>query len=132
MEGEPGAGGFFSVDDEAVRITGRPIVTEQGDNLQVDLPIAGEQSIRVTFGDRTIGIHLIGKRAVGTVGLAFRWDPAKAALVEVTQSRAAYRWEDIEYALNVGAGLADRRNDGFVIASDQSGTLLLSLVPCAT
>jgi hypothetical protein len=127
VDGEPGAGGFFSVAGEAVRVTGRPIVTEKGDTMHVELPIAGERTLHVTFEETKMHVRGVSKQRTSSVGLAFRWNATKAALVDVAATRASYRWETLDYAMKIVSGHAALDSDGFIITSKPGELLSLSL-----
>lgn len=126
VKDEPGAGGFFTINGEAVK-SARPIVTEVGNLLQVDLLVDGGQALVIRFDESLLDIRLQSPISRGRLGLSFRWDTAKAALVDVAPTRVSYRWEVLDYTLNLVAGQASRQTDGFSIESDAQGRIALSL-----
>ena len=97
---EPGAGGYFVVDGERVRLVGAPSAREEGSSLLVDLPIPKARTLQVRFDERTLSVRLLPKD-VSPVTLSFEWDVQKAALVDVSGARAHFRWQGFDYAVSV-------------------------------
>ncbi|MGV3615491.1 MAG: hypothetical protein ACO1SV_09180 [Fimbriimonas sp.] len=95
---EAGAGGYFVVEGERLRLTGKPQVREEGKNLLVELPVTGGRTLHVKFQERQLSAWLTPR---ADLTLSFEWVPEKAALVGVQPDRATYRWQDFDYGVGV-------------------------------
>lgn len=95
---EPGAGGFFMVDRERLRLTGRPVVREEGASLIVDLPVTGGRTLRVRFDESALSVEL---KPVGSLVLSFEWDPSRSAFLDVVASKAKFRFAGFGYEVEV-------------------------------
>lgn len=111
---EPGAGGFFVVDGERLRTTGKPTVREEGKRLVAELPVTGGRTLTVRFEERMMSIQL---KPSEPLTLAFDWDPAKAVAVEVAPRRVVYRGKDLVYAVELGKGQASATGKGWSAAA---------------
>jgi len=114
---EPGSGGYFVVDGQRLRLAGKPKVREEGSQLFVELPVAGGRTLHVRFEERKFSTWITPK-AASPLTLSFEWDPARAALVEVKDKRAAYRWQNFDYSVGV-SGEAKSTSNGWAITEDQ-------------
>lgn len=110
---EPGSGGYFLLNGERLRLTGKAKVREEGSTLHVELPITGGRTLHVKFEEKKFSLRLIPKPETALT-LAFEWDPAKAALTEVKENRASYRWDGLDYAVTT-AGQAQSTATGWSI-----------------
>jgi hypothetical protein len=120
---EEGAGGYFTVGDRRLRLTGKPRVREESASLLVDLPVDGGRTLQIRFDERTLTATLSPK-SEDRLALAFEWDPAKAALVDVQPNRARYRWQGLDYAVKVEEGAAGRTDRGWTIERGRRGIRL--------
>jgi hypothetical protein len=118
---EPGAGGFFEVDGKRLRLTGKPVVREEGNAMIVDLPVQGGQVLVVRFDEKGMLVRLSSNVALT---LSFEWDPAKTALVAVQAKRAAYRTQGFDYAVDVIDGLAKATPDGWTVVGEKGSVSL--------
>lgn len=109
-----GAGGFFVADGKRLRLSGKPIVREQGNDLFVDLPLQGGGMLRFKFTEKGFSIEHSAKEPFA---LAFEWDPSKSALKEVTTKTAAFEWQECKYSVELGRGDARGTEKGWEIAS---------------
>jgi hypothetical protein len=114
----PTAGGFFSIGAKPVRLSGDPIVTEDGDSLKVDFPIAGSHALRVRFDEQSI--RIVTSEPDASLTLRFKWDAAKSALVNVEAGKASYRFENFDYAVDISGGVAQKTDNGWTIVSERS------------
>ena len=115
---EPGAGGYFIVDGQRVRLTGPPRVREERDSLAVDLPIANGRILQLSFEEHTLSVRMTPTSKV-QLTLSFEWDVRKAALVDVRHGRAVYRWQDFDYSVAV-IGAARATSEGWSVESTPS------------
>jgi hypothetical protein len=97
---EPGAGGYFVVDGQRVRLAGTPRVRGAGDSLVVDLPVGNGRILQLSFDERKWSMRMTPTSKVRFT-LSFEWDVHKAALVGVKGGRAVFRWQDFEYSVAV-------------------------------
>jgi hypothetical protein len=115
---EVGAGVFFQVGGERLRLSGRPEVKEEGQTLLVTLPVQGGGVLHMRFEEREIVFRLTSA-AKSPLVLSFEWDPAKAALVEVGSDRASYRWQGFDYSVGIGGGQATSTPGGFTVTANK-------------
>jgi hypothetical protein len=115
--GEIGAGGFFVVAGERLRVAGRPAVREDGDRLLVDLPIQGGRTLSLKFEEKGISVSLDS----GGLALEFEWDPGKACAKEVRAQSVSYEWQGFEYHLKVEKGRATATPTGLVVNQGPGG-----------
>lgn len=119
---EPGAGGYFVVDGQRVRLTGKPNVHEEGSTMLVELPVSGNRVLNLTFEERKLSIRLTPDSGA-SLKLSFEWDPSKAALVEVKPHHAAFRWHDFDYSVDV-IGTAEATSNGWAITKSGPAIVL--------
>ncbi len=110
-----GAGGFFEVGGERLKLTGRPSVREKGATLMVDLPVQGGRLLRIQFEEESLSASLARDRNQGLT-LSFEWDPELSHLTEVGTGRAKYRWQGFDYAVTVLKGHAETTSKGWQVA----------------
>ncbi len=122
---EPGAGGFFKIDGEELRLSGRPEVVEERNTMTVNLPVQGERSMEVKFEEKKITVKLSPANAQSLV-LSFEWDPNKSSLKEVGESKVFYKWEGLDYSVKV-EGLVKQTPTGWSLASVKSRSLAMHL-----
>ncbi len=94
----PGAGGFFTVAGQRLKLTGEPVVREMGSTLRVELPVDMNGHLILVFDELKLTIELKG----GTgrhLSLAFEWDASKSAFVTLEPPRVQYRWQEFDYAI---------------------------------
>ncbi len=94
---EPGAGGFFEVDGQRLRLTGEPVVRESGTRLDVELPVTGRRILHVKFEEESFSAWVTDSPLL----ISFEWDPSKSALVGVVPGRVTYRWQEFDYSVAV-------------------------------
>lgn len=111
----PGAGGFFMVDGKRVAASGPPRVRQDGNRLEVEVPLQGGFGLHLEFGERGLSIQ-----SAGNLSLSFEWDPAKASLVSIEGHRAHYRWQEFEYSIGVENATPKVSPDGWVATADRS------------
>jgi len=116
---ELGSGGYFVVDGQRLRLTGKPMVREEGPKLLVQLPVTGGGRLHITFEERAFSVAL-NPTADHPLTLSFEWDPSRAAVVEVTPHRVAYRWQGFDYAVDV-TGAAKATAAGWAVTEDRNG-----------
>ena len=125
----PGSGAFFRTEGKRLRVKGKPTVREEGANLVVEFAVAEDLSrgdnrtLTVTFEERTLSVQLTPR--VVPLSLSFEWDLAKAALIELDNQRAAYRWQGFEYSVGL-EGLARATWTGWEVSEDR-GPIVLDL-----
>jgi hypothetical protein len=110
---EPGAGGYFLIDGQRLRLSGEPEVREEGKSLRVELPLDGGRTLKLRFDERGLSAE-IAPKATTPLTLAFEWDPARSALVDVQPSRVAYRWQGFDYAVDAD-GMAKATHEGWAL-----------------
>ncbi len=120
---EPGAGGFFLVEGERLRLTGEPKVEEGENALTVRMPVTGGRTLEVKFEEEAMQAWLHGSEKLT---LSLEWDAKHEVLAEVAPNRAAYRVQDFDYAIRVH-GTARRTPKGWEAASREDGLILLWL-----
>lgn len=111
---EPGAGGFFLVDGQQLRLTGNPVVREKGESLEVDLPV-GTRTLQLRFDEQNLSVRLATKESLT---LAFEWEPSKSTLVSVASDRASYRWQGLDYEVKVAGGAAAAEPRGWSVRGE--------------
>lgn len=117
------ARGQLLIDGEPAKLSGKPVVREDGNTLVVVLTFGNGRVVSVQFSETDIAIVASN---VGTFSLSFEWDSAKSALRHVEPRRVAYRWEGLDYAVDVLAGKAEARQDGW-LATPTKGAIKLRL-----
>ncbi len=122
--GEPGAGGFFYLNGTRLRLTGKPTVREEGQNLTVEAPVGEGQVLYIRFDERAVSIQLNPPPKAPFV-LRFEWDPTKSALIEVQSHTARYRWQGFDYSVDLKAGVARPNPQGWEIMSGNHSISLL-------
>lgn len=95
---EPGAGGYFLLNGERLRLAGDPIVEEHGNRMDVRLPVTGGHILHVRFEERKLSTWLTPS---ADLALSLEWDPARAALRTVGPDRVDYRWQGFDYSVRV-------------------------------
>ncbi len=120
-----GAGGFFQVSGQRLRLSGRPRVQERGSNLSAEFATQNGGTLHVTFEPSKISIRLTPTHR-GPLSLSFEWDPAKAALTEARPQRVLFRQGRFEYGLEILRGVASRTVDGWTVTEDK-GEISLQL-----
>ncbi|RYG36183.1 hypothetical protein EON81_10510 [bacterium] len=114
---EPGAGGYFLVDGERLRLSGDPKVREEGSSLLVELPVDGGRTLHVKFEERTMSVWLKSD-AQSPLILSFEWDSSRATVAEVQSHRVAYRWQEFDYSVGV-KGKAAATETGWTVTEDR-------------
>lgn len=94
----PGAGGFFLLNGQRLRLTGKPKVQEVGARLLVELPVTGGRTLSLDFEERKLTIRLTPQ---APLVLSFEWDPSRSSLVEVGSQRVRYRWQGFDYSVTI-------------------------------
>ena len=117
---EPGAGGFFEVEGQPVKMTGKPTVRESGKSLIVQIPIQDGKVLTVRFDEAMMSI----KVSSGTMTTIFRWDPKKACLSTVRKSRVGFIFNNFHYALRILEGVATAADDGWKVEQNANGIRL--------
>lgn len=112
-----GAGGFLVADGKRLRLAGKPIVREKGNDLFVDLPIQGGQTVKVKFTEKGFAIE-----SSSAITLAFEWEPSKSALKAVTPNSATFEWQGHAYAVGFAKGVAKTTKAGYEILA-HSGSI---------
>lgn len=112
-----GAGGFLVADGKRLRLAGKPIVREKGNDLFVDLPIQGGQTAKVKFTEKGFAIE-----SSSAITLAFEWEPSKSALKGVTPNSATFEWQGHAYAVGFAKGVAKTTKAGYEILA-HSGSI---------
>ena len=105
------ARGQLLIDGEPAKLSGKPIVREDGNTLIVVLTFGSGRVVSIQFSERDIAIVA---SSVGTLSLSFEWDPAKSALRQVEPQRVTYYWEGLDYAVDILAGKAEARQNGWL------------------
>jgi hypothetical protein len=111
---EIGAGAFFTVNGERLRMSGRPVVQERGRDLEVDIPIVGNRSLRIKFEERGISFELHAS-SPPVITLSFEWDPAQVALKAVRDHEVLYEWQGCRYGFGLSDGTAACTGSGFTV-----------------
>lgn len=116
---EPGSGGYFVLDNQRLRLTGRPAVREEGNSLIVEFPVTGGRSLRVRFDEREFSVS-IAPASQAPLVLSFEWDPSKAAVVAVRSQGVEYRWQGFDYSVGV-RGTAEATESGWAVRAGMGG-----------
>lgn len=119
-----GAGGFFTVGGRRLRLTGEPVAREERDALVVEMPVEGNRKVRVRFDDRKLSVS-VTPPFDEKLTISFEWDPAKATVTKGAQSSVRYRWETLDYEVNVSRGTAMKTEKGWDVSQASSGIVLL-------
>ena len=120
---EQGAGGFFLVNGKRLEMSGAPKVTETGSSLLVDLPVGENGVLRVRFDEQKMSCSLQSKTPA-PLTLSFEWDPAKATLTQVKAGRVAYRWQGLDYGVDIEQGQATATSNGWTVSGNGRGISL--------
>ena len=123
---EIGAGAFFQVDGQRLRLTGEPVVHEDGKTMTVTLPVGGGKTLTVRFEERKFTVRLTPDAKTPFV-LSFEWDPAKTALTDVQPQRAAYRWQGFDYAVTIRGGQAKATARGWSVTATNKGQIEIEM-----
>lgn len=124
---EPGSGGYFLLNGERLRLAGKAKVREEGSTMHVELPVTGGRTLHVKFEEKKFSVRLT-PQAETSLTLAFEWDPSRAALVEVKEDRAAYRWDGLDYSVVV-TGRAVSTSTGWTVTEDRRPITVLLAQP---
>lgn len=119
---EPGAGGYFMADGGRLRMTGEPVVRQDGSSLSVELAVTGGKILRIRFEEESMTLELTPSQ---TVELAFEWYPSKAALKTVQPQSATFEWLGFGYTVQV-TGMAKTTSLGWTVMGP-TGKLALDL-----
>ena len=111
---EPGAGAFWSVGGERLRLSGEVKLREDGSALVVDLPVGAGRLLQIRFDEDKITCELT-PLSDAPLALSFEWDAAKAALTSVTEQRANYRWQGFSYSVSIAIGRAAPTPNGWMV-----------------
>lgn len=115
---DEGAGGYFYLGDQRLRLTGKPKVKESGASMEVRLPVQDGRELIVLFDEKSLSVRLSAKSEL-PLTLAFEWDPSKAAVKDVKPNRAEYSRDGFDYAVAVASGSAESAAGGWrVVAKD--------------
>jgi hypothetical protein len=120
---EPGAGGFFLVNQERLRLTGDPQIEEKGSTLTVKLPVTGARILTIKFEQESFSIWLSEKGS--QLVLSFEWDSKHETLVRLEPHQAHYRWQGFEYYAKI-QGNASKIENGWKIQPSR-GPIALKL-----
>jgi hypothetical protein len=124
---EIGAGGFFQVDGQRLRLTGKPQVREEEKVLKVELPVGKRGVLCVRFQEESITLQLT---PATELTLSFEWDPAKAPLPQIESGSVAYHWQGIDYLVGIGSGVVSSSATGWTV-SEGRGVIRLKLAQAA-
>ncbi|MBX3117604.1 MAG: hypothetical protein KF784_00945 [Fimbriimonadaceae bacterium] len=122
---DEGAGGYFYLDDQRLRLTGKPTVREDGNSMIVELPVQDGAILRVHFAESSITVQFATK-SDKKLKVSFEWDPAKSALTGVQPKQVAYRWQEFEYSIAVVQGTAQATEKGWT-ANEERGKVVLKM-----
>lgn len=103
--GEAGAGGFFEVEGERLRLTGEVKVSEVDTRMSVELPADNGQLLAVHFDETSLSLEL---GASAALTLSLEWDPSRMAVRRVEPDRVHYEWLGFEYTVDVRGGKAEQ------------------------
>lgn len=117
-----GAGGYFSLGGNPIKITGPAKVTESGSDLEVQLPIASG-TLTVRFEEQRIFCRVTPSPAQ-PLTLTFEWDPAKAPSVQVEPENVTYRGKDVQYSVAMQSGKAQATPTGWSAVGTNRGLTL--------
>jgi len=119
---EPGAGGFFIMDGQRLRVTGKPFVREDGNSLAVELLVTDGRTLHVKFEEKEFSVW-ISPAAKTPLTLSFEWDSSRAAFVEIRPLRIAYRWQHFDYSVGL-RGTARTTAEGWSATEDRGPIML--------
>ena len=122
---EPGAGGFFMVAGQRLKLTGEPIISEAGSVLTVTLPVGEGRTLTIRFEESRM-VCSLSPQGAAPLALSFEWDATRAALTDVEPKRANYRWQNFDYGVNIESGTAAATAGGWTVAAE-NGALVLGL-----
>jgi hypothetical protein len=125
---EPGAGGFFTLGGERLRLAGKPTISETGQSLHAELPIQGGRVLHIVFEEQRVHAQLTPS-GESTLCLSFEWDASKTALTTVQPKLVSYRWQGFDYAVQVIRGKAASSVSGFTVTGTQGSMELLMAQP---
>lgn len=114
---EPGAGGFFEIGGQRLRMNGKPRVSEKGNSLLVEIPVEGGGVLHVKFEEQELSIQLSPKGAV--LAVSFEWDPNKSSLTEVQAKSVGYRWKGFGYSVAIMTGEAQSSEKGWKVTAGE-------------
>jgi hypothetical protein len=120
---EEGAGGFFTVGAERLRLSAMPRISEAGSTLVADLPVGAGRTLHIRFEEQKFSCHLSPKTKA-PLALSFEWDSSKAALTQVTAQRVAYRWQGFDYGADITEGQATATSNGWTVTGNKRGISL--------
>jgi len=117
------AGGYFFVNGERLVLAGMPAVTEAGQSLVVTMAVGSGRMLTLRFDEQAITCEL-GPRDGALLEISFQWDPAKAALRDVTPGSATYRWQAFDYRVAVRQGRATKTPTGWKVSGERTPIVL--------
>lgn len=120
---KPGAGAFFEVAGERLRLSGMPKIQEKGDTLIAELPIGKGRVLQLKFEEKRLTCRLTPENAP-PLALSFEWEVEKAASVEITPERVDYKWQAFPYAVILREGRAQGSENGWKATSEKQGIVL--------
>ncbi|MBS1704658.1 MAG: hypothetical protein JST40_02200 [Armatimonadetes bacterium] len=110
----PGAGGFFKIAGQRVRIAGNPSVAESGTSLSVSVPLVGGDLLDFAFAERYLSVQ---RRSRNALAIDFQWDPAKSAFRSISGSMANYQWRELIYGVALEGATAKATESGWIAES---------------
>ncbi len=133
-DSEPGAGGFFELGGQRLKLTGKPVIEEEAKSLWVRLPVSNDHTILIRFDEKQVSFTLAVNQVPfdnlggnkGPFALAFVWDPEKANLIDIQPKRAHFRSREFDYFVDVVSGLAMKTNQGWSVLQDKDLVLRLA------
>ncbi|MBN9500495.1 MAG: hypothetical protein BGO01_07765 [Armatimonadetes bacterium 55-13] len=120
---EPGSGGYFVIEGERLKLTGKPVVREEGANLIAELPVTGGRKLVVKFEERRLSVRLLSDSA-SPLTLMFEWDPSRAAFVGLNGQEATYKWQEFVYSVKVTEGSPKKTELGWSVLATNRGIAL--------
>ena len=115
----PGAGGFLTYKEEPLKLIGKPNVDMDGTTLFVALMVTEQQALVISFHEKSIYFHFVGVTNP-ELTLTFKWDPKKSTLVSVESKRALFKFQDVEYRVDVAEGVAVATPDGWSVTAGET------------
>jgi len=101
-----------------------PSITEAGQSLVVTMAVGNGRVLTLRFDERMITCEL-DPRDGTSLEISFQWDPAKAALKDVTLGSATYRWQAFDYRVAVRQGRATKTPLGWKVSGERTPIVLV-------
>ena len=119
----PGAGGFFELNGQPVRLTGKLKVMETEGRMEVSCEIQDEKWLIVGFNERSIDIHILST-VYPNLTLTFKWDTKKSALVGVEPTNVSFKFQTFSYHVGIVQGTAKGTDDGWTVHAGENSIRL--------